>query len=503
MTRQIMRTTPLFAVAIAIATLIGVGTASAQPQLLARATTDLNGRSGPGTQYPIQFTIPNGSVVNILACTNTYDWCQVALGNQVGWASGQFLEVVDTNQTVPEAGPQLGPIFEFLLGVFGEQLGIPQLPPTPPPAPTPPTPGTGEICFYLDANFTGNALCVNVGASNSNLASPWNNAISSIRIGDNAAVEVCGDPNYGGWCQLYLDDVNLTGTRNDSISSYRTSTGQQPPAPPPPAPGQNAQARASVSLNARLGPSTQNPVAYVIPANTIVTIPECLADYSWCRVLYLGQSAWASASYLISVQANQLISSVGAQLGIPTTQPPQPPGPPTPTANQVCFYVDPNFAGNAFCSSIGQASNSLVAPWNNAISSIRVGANAAVTVCGDPNLAGWCQSYTDNVNLTSFRNDAISSYRVFAVSAPQPAGRICFFENANYGGASFCINDGQTYAQLPSGWDNRITSIRVESGATVQVCRDTEFWGWCEQLTSSVTQLFGDRNDAISSVRAR
>ena len=70
-------------------------------------------------------------------------------------------------------------------------------------------------------------------------------------------------------------------------------------------------------------------------------------------------------------------------------------------------------------------------------------------------------------------------------------------------GAAFCIDDGQTYATLPAGWNDRISSIRVEQGATVQVCRETEFWGWCEQLTNSVPQLFGDRNDAISSVRTR
>jgi uncharacterized protein YraI len=501
MNRPIKRSGIAFLFVMVFAALFGTAAEAQQPQLQARATTQLNARSGPGTQYPVQFTIASGAIVNILACTNTYEWCQVTLNNQTGWASAQYLEAVNTNQPMTEAGPQLGPVFDFLLGVFGPQLGLPLLPPAPPTPPPPPTPGAGEICFYLDANFAGDALCVNVGASNSNLAAPWNNAISSIRIGDNAAVEVCGDPNYFGWCQIYQDDVNLTGTRNDSISSYRTSSGQ-PPAPPQ-QPGQPIQARASVTLNARSGPSTQNSVLFVIPASALMGVDQCIVGYSWCRVQYLGQTGWASATYLIAVLNNQPISATGAQLGIPTVQPPQtPPATPTPTANQVCFYLDANFGGNAFCANTGQTNLNLGSPWNNAISSIRVGANASVTVCGDPNLADWCQTYTDNVNLTSFRNDAISSYRVTAAAAPAPS-RVCFFADANYAGASFCINDGQTYATLPTGWDNRITSIRVETGATVQVCRDTDFWGWCEQLTASVPQLFGDRNDAISSVRTR
>ena len=179
-------------------------------------------------------------------------------------------------------------------------------------------------------------------------------------------------------------------------------------------------------------PKHQNPVAFVILTNGLVSIQECLVGYSWCRLTFQGQSAWASASYLVAVQNNQLISDTGAQLGIPTTQPPQPPANPTPTANQVCFYSDPNFGGNAFCSVTGQTNFNLGPPWNNTISSIRVGNNAAVAVCGDPNLAGWCQTYTDNVNLTSFRNDTISSYRVISANTPSPAAQACFFENANY-----------------------------------------------------------------------
>ena len=118
-----------------------------------------------------------------------------------------------------------------------------------------------------------------------------------------------------------------------------------------------------------------------------------------------------------SRRSRQLVAS----LGIPLVNPPAPPAPPTPTANQVCFYKDASFAGDAFCANLNQSNASLTSPWNDVISSIRVGANASVQVCGDANYGGWCQTYTDNVTLTSFRNDSISSYRVLPVAQPAPA----------------------------------------------------------------------------------
>ncbi|MHA1559107.1 MAG: SH3 domain-containing protein, partial [Alphaproteobacteria bacterium] len=476
------RITELFSVplliAIALAVAIGITPAAAQ-QLQARAVVDLNGRAGPSTQNPILFVIPRDAVVTVLQCTDDYTWCNVALGAQTAWASAAFLEVVETNQPIPQAGPQIGPVFDFLLGIFGPQLGLPQLPPAPPEPQPLPEPGPSEICLYTDVNFGGDVLCVNMGASNTNLVAPWNNAVSSIRVGENASVEVCGDPVHAGWCKTYVDNVNLTGTRNNSISSYRTVTAE-PPTPDPTQPTAGpVEAQATAKLNARAGPSTTNPILFVIPQTGSVEVLSCLADYSWCRLTYLGQTAWASAQYLRANESGLLISLTGAQLGIPVSEPPAPtpapPAAPTPAANEVCFYLNADFAGDAFCEPSGRSNFSIAGQWNNAISSIRIGAASSVIVCGDPNLASWCQTYEDDVSLTSFRNNSMSSYRTLATNTTPPAARVCFFENAGYGSASFCIEPGQSYAVMPAGWDNRITSIEVEAGHSVQVCRDNNF----------------------------
>lgn len=499
----------VIAVALLAAAFAVTSPASAQ-QVQARATQDLNARSGPGPQYTVVFIIPSNTVVTVNTCTQAFDWCQVSYQGQTGWSASQYLQSVQTNQPMTEMQPVLGPVFNLIFGAIGGALGFPPPPPPQPPTPQVPTPGSNEVCFYVDTNFAGNAFCVNMGASNASLSSQWNNVISSIRVGNGASVQVCGDPNYAGWCQTYVDDVNLTGFRNDSISSYRT-VGQTPnPNPNPnPQPPQSAasilDASAALSLNARSGPSTDFPVQFVIPSNGTLRIVNCLSDYTWCQLTYFGQTAWASAQYLISSVNGQRISDVGGQLGIPVTnQTPQPPQPqlPTPNANQVCFYTGPNFTANAFCVSVGNSNASLSSPYNNTISSIRVGSNASVQVCGDPNYGGWCQVYTDDVTLTSFRDNTVSSYRVQAAGA-QPTIGVCFYESTGYAGASFCIGDGETLNALPSGWNDRISSIRVDPGYVVQVCRDTNLYGWCEQYTANVPALSGDRNDAISSVRTQ
>ncbi len=499
-------------IATACTALAFVAPAEAQ-QLTAHTSAQLEAHTGPGPQYPVQFVIPPNTEVTVLQCNQDYSWCEVGLNNQSGWAQGQYLLLSQNNQPMIQAGPQLGPFFQFLLGVLGQQFGLPQLPtptptpPTPTPTPTPPTPGANEVCFYADAGFAGNAFCVNMGASNASLTAPWNDVISSIRIGAGATVEVCGDANFGGWCRTYVDDVNLTGVRDNSTSSYRTvNIGGTPVsgAPTPtPQPNNGVPASPTTALNARSGPSTNYPVQFVIPQSGVVSIQLCLAGYSWCQFTYQGQSAWASAQYLRSTQTGQLISQTGAQLGIPTQQQQTPPPPqtPTPAANQVCFYSDNNFAGDTFCAAVGQTNASITGSRNNAITSIRVGANAKVTVCGDPNLAGWCQTYAGDVNLTSFRNNSISSYRVLTTAGVSPDARVCFYEYANYTGASFCIDANQSYSLMPSGWDNRISSITVQPGYSVQVCRDAGFGGWCELYSSNVPQLVGDRDNAVSSVR--
>jgi hypothetical protein len=270
----------------------------------------------------------------------------------------------------------------------------------------------------------------------------------------------------------------------------------------------------------RRGPDTSYSVIRAIPGGAIVTVFRCTNSYIWCEVYYAGSTGWVSARYLRSSQyPGQPLPNVGAQLGlqlfnfiigqIAGQQPqPQPPQPRVPGPGEVCFYADFDYGGAVTCTGMGQNQAALGENWNDRISAIRIGQNAWVEVCTDFNYGGTCRVVTENVaRLPVALNDRISSHRTTqgggGIPGPGPTARACFYTDWNYAGPGFCLNPNQDIAALPTQWNDLISSIRLDPGVSVQVCRDPNYGGWCEQYTSNVAQLLDLRNDAISSIRVR
>lgn len=75
-----------------------------QDVVTATTTVNLNVRSGPGTQYDILDTLPQGSVVGFTGFTDsTSDWVQIdAAAGPVGWVAGQYLSNVPSDLQVWE-----------------------------------------------------------------------------------------------------------------------------------------------------------------------------------------------------------------------------------------------------------------------------------------------------------------------------------------------------------------------------------------------------------------
>lgn len=73
--------------------LIAIALLSATAAQAANAivTTNLNLRTGPGTNYGTIGSIPNGARVDVRGCTNGYGWCQVNYSGTTGWASSRYL----------------------------------------------------------------------------------------------------------------------------------------------------------------------------------------------------------------------------------------------------------------------------------------------------------------------------------------------------------------------------------------------------------------------------
>jgi hypothetical protein len=83
-----------------------------------------------------------------------------------------------------------------------------------------------------------------------------------------------------------------------------------------------------------------------------------------------------------------------------------------------------------------------------------------------------------------------------------PREGACFYQDTDYRGRYFCVGAGEQIDTLPSGANDRVSSIRVLGRADVRVYRDTRFRGESRRLDSSVPDLDDERfDDAISSLR--
>ena len=180
-----------------------------------------------------------------------------------------------------------------------------------------------------------------------------------------------------------------------------------------------------------------------------------------------------------------------------------------------CFYQDTNFRGEYFCVRQGDGVTQIPSGMNDRISSVRVLGNADVTVFRDERYRGdSARFYTDVRNLKSEGwNDRISSIRVSSASwgpsRPPVWGRgnqqmpregACFYSESNFRGQHFCVPRGGSFPQLPSGFGDRISSIRVQR-ARVMIFRDRDYSGNSRRLNGNESNLRGAWNDTVSSLR--
>lgn len=81
-----------------------------------------------------------------------------------------------------------------------------------------------------------------------------------------------------------------------------------------------------------------------------------------------------------------------------------------------------------------------------------------------------------------------------------PTGRVCFYENANYGGASLCADADSSW--VGTAWNDRASSVKVQAGYEAQLYRDVNYGGGFIAVTGDVPDL-GARgfNDQTSSFK--
>src|ERR1044071_1658539 len=83
-----------------------------------------------------------------------------------------------------------------------------------------------------------------------------------------------------------------------------------------------------------------------------------------------------------------------------------------------------------------------------------------------------------------------------------PRSGVCFYEDINFGGRYLCSSTGDSTSRVPSGMNDKISSVRLFGNADVTMFRDPNFEGQSRIVDSNVPDLraFGF-NDRMSSYR--
>ena len=90
----------------------------------------------------------------------------------------------------------------------------------------------------------------------------------------------------------------------------------------------------------------------------------------------------------------------------------------------------------------------------------------------------------------------------FSGGGPLPREGACFYQDINYRGQYFCAEAGEDLSTLPSGANDRVSSIRILGRAEVRVYEDSRFRGESLQFDSDVRDLQSEHfNDVISSIQ--
>lgn len=78
------------------------------------------------------------------------------------------------------------------------------------------------------------------------------------------------------------------------------------------------------------------------------------------------------------------------------------------------------------------------------------------------------------------------------------SGTVCFYEHTNYQGASFCADADNSW--VGTGWNDRISSAKVQGSYQVQLFGDINYGGAAKTLTADAASL-PDFNDQASSFK--
>ncbi|RMH72984.1 MAG: hypothetical protein D6675_03365 [Gemmatimonadetes bacterium] len=187
---------------------------------------------------------------------------------------------------------------------------------------------------------------------------------------------------------------------------------------------------------------------------------------------------------------------------------------------QIYLYEHPEYQGNRLVLDANTYWYDLAQlHWNDTISSIQIDPGVDVTVYADPRFEGHSITFHESVpDLRWIRDDPANTSwdnRISSLTVGQPDGTpeavVIFYDAAYYRGESLAVGDGATlYDLAQTGWNDRISAVRVAEGYEVTLYEDAQLGGPSITLRHDAPNLRYIRentastwNDRVSSFRVR
>jgi hypothetical protein len=181
----------------------------------------------------------------------------------------------------------------------------------------------------------------------------------------------------------------------------------------------------------------------------------------------------------------------------------------------VRLYTGANFRGQSV--TVREDTPSLVPLGiNDRVESIQIPNGEAWEVCVDVDYGNQCQLLEGSVadlgamgwggRISSLRRVSGGGYasnRRYggAVGTSGVVGGAVVFADPNFNGQAMTLR-GAVPNLVPSGFNDKISSIQIPDGESWEVCQDVDYGGTCQVVTGSISDLRGmGWNDRISSLR--
>lgn len=350
----------------------------------------------------------------------------------------------------------------FLLGVFFVLLAASGL--------MAQAPLSDGACFYREENFRGRYFCIGAGETRDHLTDGFAAGIYSVKVFGNASVMVYNDPGFRG---VYAQ------------------------------------------------------------------IPSSIGDLRQLRVSDNPSKHWAGRINSLRVEFRRARGPRGPRddddRRYPIDRPRRRPYPDNAAVPRdgVCFYRSENFRGRSFCVAVGDSLDRLYEGFDDGLYSLQVFGNAEAIVFNEPGFYGVNARIDESVqdlrqvpvadNPTKSWAGRISSIQVNFKRrgfrrGPQlrwgrerfPAAGACFYRDRDFRGDYFCMGVGESYDDLPPGFNDGISSIRVFGGAELAVFNYSDFRGINVRIRRDVADLsrwrtadnpYKNWGDRISSIQ--